>query len=338
MLSKEPAVTVLMVAYKGNEHLREAIESVLGQNFRDMELLIVLDPHPDDICEEMIRTFEDNRIRLVKNERRIGLVRSRNKGLGLAKGEFIAVMDSDDISMPKRLEKSIDYLLRNEDCALVGGLCQVIDDKGNIIKDAAPLRSEEEFFYRLFFYNQLPHSSVMMRTEEALKVGGYREKFAIGEDYDLYLRLMKRGRIHQLPENLVKWRAYDSSVTSKEPELMESEVVLIVKENFKRMLGLEIAREDILLYLDNSIKGRDIASISNSLKNLLRINTMILQTAPEWMDEKRLKRIMKEKYHSLLTGQIVSNKGPRSLIIMIMNPIRMPGLFAHGIRTLLGFR
>ena len=115
----EPMVTVLMAVYNGEKFLKEAMESILTQTFTDFEFLIINDGSTDNSVK-IIEEFNDPRIRLIHNEKNLKLIASLNKGISLAKGKYIARMDCDDISMPYRLEKEVDFLENSLEYGLVG--------------------------------------------------------------------------------------------------------------------------------------------------------------------------------------------------------------------------
>ena len=115
-----PKVSVLMPLYKTNEcFLREAIESILNQTFTDFEFLI-LDDCPEDSRERIVQSYKDKRIKYSKNEHNLGITPTRNKLIDMAKGEYLAIFDHDDISLPTRLEKEVKYLDENPDVGVVG--------------------------------------------------------------------------------------------------------------------------------------------------------------------------------------------------------------------------
>jgi glycosyltransferase involved in cell wall biosynthesis len=121
-------ITVLMPVYNGEKYLREAIDSIFNQTFTDFEFLIVDDGSTDNSVE-IINSYQNSRINLVKNDKNEGLVYTLNRGLSLAKGEYIARMDCDDISLPERLKKQIDFLDSNSEIAVVGTWIKVINEK-----------------------------------------------------------------------------------------------------------------------------------------------------------------------------------------------------------------
>ena len=114
-------VSVLTPIYRTDErYLREAIESVLGQTFADFEFLL-LDDCPEDNREAVVRSYNDRRIVYLKNDRNLGIAASRNRLIDLAKGEYLAIFDHDDICRPERLAKQVSYLDANPECGVIGG-------------------------------------------------------------------------------------------------------------------------------------------------------------------------------------------------------------------------
>jgi len=128
---KNPEVTVLMSVYNGEKYLREAIDSILNQTFTDFEFLIVNDGSTDRTAE-ILRSYDDPRIIIINNEKNIGLTKSLNIGLRMAKGEYIARMDADDVSMPERLQKQIELLNQKKNTGLVGTYYTIINEKGKV--------------------------------------------------------------------------------------------------------------------------------------------------------------------------------------------------------------
>jgi glycosyltransferase involved in cell wall biosynthesis len=332
MEERAPSVSVLMTAYKGNEHFLPAVKSVLGQTYSDLELVLVLDPHPDDICEKIIAEMDDDRIKMVINEKRMGLVPSRNIALRRSRGKYLAVQDSDDLSDPRRLEKEVKFLDENKDCLLVGCPCDVINEEGEVIRKGQPLQDQEQLYYNLIFANQFPHSSVMIRKGALEKIGGYNEEFELGEDYDLFLRIRDHGRIHMLDEILVKWRDHEASTSSSRNEMMVKNVLKMIRRNISQTLGIKISADALALMIDNSIKGRSVKSVKETLTALESINENFIKNAPDRLDRDRLKEIARRKYLSLLTGQIVNGRLAVSISLIFGNIRHWPGLAVHVLR------
>lgn len=206
-----PKVSVLMPVYKTNEtYLREAIESILNQTFTDFEFLI-LDDCPDDDREAIVASYSDKRIVYLKNNKNLGITPSRNKLIDMAKGEYLAVFDHDDVSLPTRLEKQVAYLDTHKNIGVVS--CWV--DCFPAEKKLHFPGSDFEIKKLLTEICSLVHSASMIR-KSVLDNNNlrYEEKFSPAEDYCLWLRLIEFTQFHNIQEVLFKYRLYAEN-TSK---------------------------------------------------------------------------------------------------------------------------
>jgi glycosyltransferase involved in cell wall biosynthesis len=208
-----PLVTILMPVCDGEQFLHEAIDSILAQTFADFEFLIIDDASADS-SRSIVLCYDDPRIRLLANDRNLGVTRTLNRGIRLARGRYLARMDADDISMPERLERQVAHLDANLDCAVVTTFAQIIDThsmpQGEIRVDLSP----EEFARALQRGNRLVHGAVMMRTDVVLRIGAYDESMKRAQDYDLWLRISDEHAIHTLPEFLYSWRKHGQGISS----------------------------------------------------------------------------------------------------------------------------
>lgn len=237
-----PRVTVLMTAYNCERFIRDSVGSVLGQTYHDFELLIVDDASTDGTFD-ILSSFDDARIRILRNESNRGVAYSRKKALANALGEYVAILDADDISLPSRLEEQIGYLDENPSVALVGSANYVMDDNGNIIDKWAASIPAHVIRWKLLFGNCLCHSTVMFRRQAAIEVGGYDESVFAGEDFDFYVRMALRHDIAALDSVLALWRRTSTGLGRVEP--------LAVKEHFVRTVAGSIrARTGIAVPLE----------------------------------------------------------------------------------------
>lgn len=215
--SECPKVTVLMPVYNGGRYLREAITSILAQSFADFELLIIDDGSTDDSVA-IIKSFSEPKIRLVLNEQNIGVARTLNKGIDLAKGEFIARMDADDISLPLRLEKQLEFLLNHPEINVVATKVRLIDADGRdsgIWPEDFSTSTCSEIIRCLPHSNCIAHPSVMMRVDE-IRQYRYWEKQTPAQDYNLWLRMASANvGISKLDNVLLKHRRHAHSVTTR---------------------------------------------------------------------------------------------------------------------------
>lgn len=207
-----PKVSVLMSLYNSNEEfLREAVESILNQTFTDFEFLIIEDgsKNPSD---EVIKTYNDERIKYIVNEKNLGLAGSLNRGLSLAQGEYIARFDPDDISLPERLEKQVKYLDEHQNIGVLGTQYESFPKKRYSGLQTNPKLIKEILLVQS---NQLGHPTVMMRSSVLKEHNIKYDDYALYmEDYKLWLNLSEVTEIANLDETLLKYRRHGGSICS----------------------------------------------------------------------------------------------------------------------------
>jgi glycosyltransferase involved in cell wall biosynthesis len=239
---KYPKVTVLMAVYNGERHLPAAVDSVLRQGFCDYEFLIVNDGSTDH-TRDIILSYDDSRIRLVDNERQLGLTRSLNRGIALAKGEFIARHDADDISEPERVARQWEFLQSNSNIALVGAWYKKIDETGCELGARELPCGWSEIRWALLFFCPLVHSAVMLRRSALVdQVGFYNEAFVYAQDFELWSRIARQSPVANLPEYLLRLRISSTSMTSTYGEIVQNEFRRIATANLAELIGIEKAR------------------------------------------------------------------------------------------------
>jgi hypothetical protein len=234
-----PRITVAMSVYNSRRHLAEAVDSILAQSLGDFEFLIVDDGSTDG-SDVILAAYADRdpRIRLLRQENR-GLIASLNRIIGEARAPIIARMDADDISLPQRFERQIAFLDTHPDHGVVGSWTQDITESGEPYHDrfADPPTSHEGLLARLDRGPLLPHSSTMMRTELIRAVGGYRPLFRHCEDYDLWLRLLERTRLCNLPERLVRYRHSLQQVSTRHALAQQIGAAIAYEAHIERAAG-----------------------------------------------------------------------------------------------------
>jgi len=228
MDTHKPKVTVLMPIYNGERYLRQSIESILNQTFRDFEFLIV-DDASNDASRDIIRSYDDPRIILIENVHNLGLNKTLNRGLALARGEYIARQDQDDISHLTRLEKQVTFLNDHPEIVLLGTRVNNIDGNGRKASSYGYyiVSSELAIRWQVMFDNPFVHSTVMMRSEMVRQMGGYEDHFQYCEDYDLFSRLVRSYKATNLKEPLFDYRYHPDSMTpnsTKENNLLIGEI------------------------------------------------------------------------------------------------------------------
>ena len=212
-----PKVSVLVPIYRTREDfLRAAIDSILGQTFKDFEL-ILLDDCPEDSREAVVRSYDDKRIVYLKNDRNLGITPSRNRLIDLAKGEYLAIFDHDDVSLPTRLEKEVAYLDAHPEVGVVSSWVGTVGG-GRIVRN--PER-DEDIRITLMWDCPVTHSAAMIRksvlTENGIR---YEEYFSPAEDYGLWCRLLPVTKFHNIPEVLFKYRDHAENTSLTQAERM----------------------------------------------------------------------------------------------------------------------
>ena len=206
-----PLVSILMPVYKTAPYLSEAMDSMLCQTFKDFEL-IVLDDYSPDNAEEILDSYDDPRIVRYKGEKNAGLSNVLNVGIGMARGKYIARMDSDDISLPQRLQVQVDYLEKHPDVDLVSVGMRLFGAKeGTWVRELNP----EKVKIEAMFHSPVLHASSVWRKEAFEKQGlRFRQEMVPAEDYDLWTRAMLKGlKLVNLPEVLYEYRIHEAQAT-----------------------------------------------------------------------------------------------------------------------------
>ena len=207
-------ITVLMPAYNAAGYIAEAITSVLGQSFRDFELLIINDGSTDKTVE-VIRSFSDGRIVLIEQEN-LGVAAALNKGLQLARAEYIARFDADDICFPNRLEEQYNFIMAHPEYIVVGSAAEYIDAQGNYIFTHQPKGRTDQQIKQLS-YKTCPfiHASVLYRKDVVMHIG-YNVDAHSFEDHLLWQQVKAAGKMYNLTEPLLSVRLNPGSITMDE--------------------------------------------------------------------------------------------------------------------------
>jgi glycosyltransferase involved in cell wall biosynthesis len=230
-----------MPVYNTERYLAPALQSVIEQTFTDFEF-IILDDGSTDSSVHIIQSFAENddRIRFFPLEHR-GYVSLLRRGLNHCRGEFVARMDSDDISMPDRFEKQVAHLRANPECVAVGSQITIIDPYGSRVEKPTHKLAHEDIERELLngVGWAMVHPTVMMRRDALQKVGGYREDLMVSEDLDLFLRLAEVGKVTNLPDVLLQYRQHLQSVNYTKYEQQKAVKRQIVGDAYKRR-GLQL--------------------------------------------------------------------------------------------------
>jgi glycosyltransferase involved in cell wall biosynthesis len=204
-----PAITVLMPVYNAEKYLREAIDSILAQTFRDFEFLIIDDGSVDSSVD-IILSYTDKRIRFVQNSRNEGISATLNKGIELSTTELIARMDADDLCYPGRLETQYKFMQQQPECALLSSAVKVVSSDRRFIR--IDNYKSQDFYYNLNFICWIYHPSVVYKKSAVRNSGLYSEHYS--EDFDLWWKMSRNYRIGHIPEVLMEYRLSEKSLSS----------------------------------------------------------------------------------------------------------------------------
>jgi glycosyltransferase involved in cell wall biosynthesis len=219
-----PAVSVLMTVYNGEPWLEEAVESVLGQTFADFEFIAVNDGSTDR-TGTILDARRDPRLKVV-HQSQAGQTRSLNRSLRLATAPLLARIDADDVALPERLARQVAFLEANPGVGLLGTGCHEISPAGEILRTISPPADDVAIRRALIRWNPFIHSSVVFRREAVEAAGPYDERFAVAQDYDLWLRMSRVTRMANLPEPLVLRRLAPGQLSSaRDSTRLRDEVV-----------------------------------------------------------------------------------------------------------------
>ncbi|HRU87460.1 MAG TPA: glycosyltransferase [Syntrophales bacterium] len=208
---KAPRVSVVMSVYNDERYVKAAVESILHQTFRDFEFIIVNDGSTDG-TREILSSFHDGRIQVFDQENR-GLTASLNRGLALARGEYIARMDGDDVSIPERFAREVAFLDENPSIGLVGTFAYRMDTRGRRVNLYTYKTDPVEIRENLWVDCPFCHSAVMYRKACIDTVGGYRQRIGPAEDLDLWFRITEHFDGANIPEPLHSFRIDPLGVT-----------------------------------------------------------------------------------------------------------------------------
>ena len=218
-----PTVSVVMATYNGAALVAETIRTVLAQSFTDFELIAVDDCSSDETCD-VVRSFNDPRVKLLHTPFNSGPVRARNQAVATARGRYIAAMDQDDLCMPDRFARQVAYLDANPGVAVLGTAVKRLTGEGLISDRFGGTTTPDLLHWMLHILNPLVWSTVMLRTEATRGFAEFsRVERQFAEDFDLYHRLARIGQIARLDDVLLhyRWHAQGASST-KESSMMRS--------------------------------------------------------------------------------------------------------------------
>jgi glycosyltransferase involved in cell wall biosynthesis len=223
-----PAVSVVMAAYNGAALIGETIASLQAQTLADFEVVIVDDCSTDE-TRDVVRAIDDPRIRLIESEVNQGPVRARNRAVAEARGRYLAGLDQDDLCRPTRLARQVAYLDANPDTVVLGTAAALLENGAIVAARLPPVTTPAMVEWLLWVMNPLVWSSVMIRAEAARGLDPFtRPDQLYAEDFDLYHRLSKVGRVARLDDELLVYRSHTGGASQRFTDTMAASATQVL--------------------------------------------------------------------------------------------------------------
>jgi hypothetical protein len=238
-----PRVTAFIPAFNREAYICTAINSLLAQEYTDFEVLVV-DDGSTDRTAELVERYKDPRVRLERNTCNRGIPATRNRGLELARGEYIALLDSDDYAYPRRFGRQVGFLDRHPDIAQVGSWCSLMNAEGNLLhRVRRHPTAPAEVDARLLFHCSLVNRTIMGRTA-LFQEYAYDETFTRCQDYDLHARLAERHDMANMAEVLVCGREHEDRITRTTPGLGR-EKKMAIQRRLLEVLEIQFGEQEL---------------------------------------------------------------------------------------------
>jgi len=278
-VSTSPEVSVLLPVFNGEAYVAQAVASVLGQTWSDFEL-IVIDDGSTDSTPDVLATLKDERL-VVCRQANAGVAGALAAAAQRARGRYLARMDSDDESLPCRLERQVDHLETCPNVVVVGSSYDVVDENGATVWRHAVLTEADDLRDSLFVSNPFAHGSVMMRAGAYRAVGGYRDVAA--QDFDLWARLARIGELSAVREVLYRWRMHTSGLGSTQSDRVAASAAEVKEALWEggrpRPAGAAVIRARARHYLE---ADADLGALLRD--RYLRMQVELIVAAARWQD------------------------------------------------------
>jgi glycosyltransferase involved in cell wall biosynthesis len=259
-----------MSVFDAEPYLRNSIESILCQSFGDFEFLIISEHETSEESIRIVKSFSDKRIRHIHNVIRLGFAQSLNKALRQARGQYVALMDADDISKRQRLEREVQFLDAHPDVGIVGTWSEVIDESGRTLsKECGPI-DPALIKWRLLYSNVITHSSTMVRRTIHEALGYYDTKIPYAEDYEFWTRAALITELANIPEVLFCHRIHRGSAGHMHVQSVFETAVLISRNTIATRLGERVPTDvlGVLVQPSSLIKPGDALRAAKLLRRL----------------------------------------------------------------------
>jgi glycosyltransferase involved in cell wall biosynthesis len=296
MMNKYPKISVVMPVFNRENFLSDAIKSIINQTFTDFEFIIIDDGSTDQSLQ-IIENFakQDERIKVVKNNINLGIAKTRNIGIDLSQGEYIAFMDSDDISLPTRFEKQIAYFENSPNIDALGTACAIVDSNGQILSYLRPPLSPIEVRWSIITKSTLINPSMMARRKIFCETGIRHRDLHAADDFDLWSRIADQFQIGNLSEILTHFRMHQGKISVTSHNSQRSEAIEIVRKNIKQLTNIDLTDDQVIGYRNSAhLKNLQDARI------LAQVTIRLHKVARSWTEMK----MEREKINQLAAAKL----------------------------------
>lgn len=215
MENKKPLVSVVMPVYNAGQFLSEAAKSILAQTYRNFEFIIVDDTSEDSswqIIQDLSR--KNKQIKAFRNPQNLGVSETVKRAISKAKGEFLARMDADDIALPHRLDKQVNYLLNHKETVAIGGQCLLINKNGDIVGEKTFPTAFSDIYKYIFKFIPVQQPTLMIARHRLPKqFEYYRDAMNTAEEVELLFKLFQYGKVENLPDAVLMYRLHDKNTS-----------------------------------------------------------------------------------------------------------------------------
>jgi|688.fasta_scaffold84181_3 glycosyltransferase involved in cell wall biosynthesis len=280
-----PGISVLMRVGHIHDFLMPAVNSILKSNLNSEYELLILPIGCNSESMFFLKNLKNPHIRVIDSSNCDSLAMALNRGMDHAHFDYIAIMDSDDLSSPDRLQSQLDFLNCHKDISIVGSQVRFIDQKGEVVKHSEFPQSNKKIRSLLKSYSCIVHPSVMFRKTSIISIGGYSSEFAYAHDYELWLRARATLKFHNLNEKLIDYRVHEMGVSSKYKSRQDNFALLAKSQNnllVKLFPRFEILKKSSYWYFKIfdpyfGLRAFILVVVDKSIKfNLMRIAIRVL--------------------------------------------------------------
>jgi len=281
-----------MTAFNAEKFVKKAVLSILGQTYKNFELLVVNDGSKDKTLK-ILKKLEDQdeRIRIINSPKNIGPSYASNLALLQAKGKYICRMDADDIAFSDRLVKQLEFLQKNQDVVAVGGQCQLVDWKGNIIGSKNYPINNRDIYNSLYLFNPMQHPTLMINRNLLPKgLIFYKNGSVLAHDLELVFELAQYGKLANLKDDILFYRYHQNSLSLKNPKQTFKMTIIIRKKaltdygykpnirgklvNFSQRVMLSLLPEKYILPLFIILRGIKNLELSQKVRYIFENNAL----------------------------------------------------------------